>query len=88
MSPQSPLFIVFVCISANMHVRWLKGLELGSLLRMHFLTLFTLWDVAQLPSFVFVSGVTPDSVVEVVARISTEVVVAHVRVIAFVRGVF
>ena len=86
MSPQSPLFIVFVCISANIHVRWLKGLELGSLLRMHFLTLFTLWDVAQLPSNVLVSGVAPDSFVFV--RISAEIVVAYVRECVFVRLLF
>ena len=87
MSPQSPLFIVFVCISANIHVRWLKGLELGSLLRMHFLTLFTLWDVAQLPSFIFISGVAPDSVFIPIGT-STEVVFAFLRVIALVRCVY
>ena len=87
MSPQSPLFIVFVCISANMHVRWLKGLELGSLLRMHFLTLFTLWDVARLPSFILISGVAPDSVFMSIG-ISTEVVFAFLQVIALVRCVY
>ena len=78
---------VYLCKYACENVRWLKGLDLGSLVMMHFLTLFTLWDVTQLPSFVFVSGVAPDSVFMSIG-ISTEVVFAFLRVIALVRCVY
>ena len=50
------------------------------------LTYVTLWDVAQLPSFVLVSGVAPDSFVFI--RISAEIVVAYVRESVFVRLLF
>ena len=50
------------------------------------LTYVTLWDVAQLPSFVLVSGVAPDAFVCV--RISAEIVVAYVRESVFVRLLF